>query len=196
MDLIANKKESNSLGKKDEKGQILNPPYEIEKCGQIVAFPGKRLLTYDDVINRVDAYFDIGIYIINMYEKDSAETLIQSIETQTLEGIPEIIQGSGSCLKIEDKKSNIRKSFSMCLPDKETAKQIQNIFNEFLYNCNQPDVPCDHTESIFAVKDDGTKRLISTRLVKRFSKMKFGKDKDKLTDCLDDETKNNKENKK
>ncbi len=154
------------------------------------------MLTYDDVVNRVDAYFDIGMYIINMYEKDFAETLIQSIETQTLEGVPEIIQGSGSCLMIEDKKSNIRKSFAMCLPDKETAKQIQNLFYEFLYNCNQPDVPCDHTESIFAVSDDGTKRLISTRLVKRFSKMKLSKDKDKLIECPDNENKDNKENKK
>ena len=157
---VANKELSNSAARKERNSQITKPPYKIERCDQIVALPGKRLPRINDFATRVEAFFDIGMYIINMYEKNDAANLIQSIDTQQLEAVPEVIKGTATCLYIADKKSNLRKSFAMCLNDKETVINIQEVIGNFLYNCGAQKMKTECQEiSVFALNEDGSKNL-------------------------------------
>ncbi len=67
--------------------------------------------------------------MVNQFEKKDGNTLRVSISMDKILNYPSIITGSVSCIEFSDIH---KKRFSMCLPDKETAKNVLIAFSQFM----------------------------------------------------------------
>jgi hypothetical protein len=126
----------NALGMEVNQPIIESPPYKIMRCDQVVFIKGSRLHDYNDYTDRKDAFFEIGIYVINIFNSFAKDKLIDTIHNTHIMDVPMIIPGTGNCLDIFDK--NINKRFSMCLENSEIINDIQKVFFDFI-RCRKGD---------------------------------------------------------
>jgi hypothetical protein len=126
----------NSLGVKMKNAQIKKPPYKIQRCDQVVFVNGERFISYYNYSDRQETFFEIGIYVVNMFDSKNTDKLIESVEQSHLTKLPDFIEGSGTCLDIM--MSNEHKRFPICLESEEIMKQIQQVFFDFM-RCRKGD---------------------------------------------------------
>jgi hypothetical protein len=121
---------ANSLGQQLIDSQITQPPYKLKRCDQVVLVKGHRFLDYNDYGNRKPSFFQIGIYVVNIFEGDSTDNLIDSINQEGLSKLPKFIMGTGTCIDIYS--DSIGKRYPLCLENTDVMKQIQQVFEDFM----------------------------------------------------------------
>ena len=133
---------TNAAGFFSNSTRIVGTPYKITTCDQVVEIDAERITDYKDYSKKEKAFFTMSIYMVNMFGSKDSNTMKESISLDNFINTPSVLQGSVSCVDffgMHDKR------FSICLPDKETAKNVIDTFNLFL-KCrlgdnlkNQPD---------------------------------------------------------
>jgi hypothetical protein len=124
------------LGIQVNNAQIKNPPYKIERCDQVVFVSGERFTSFYNYSERHKTFFEIDIYVVNMFDSKNTEKLIESVEQSSLSKLPDFIEGTRTCLDIQ--VSNEHKRFPICLESQEIMKQIQQVFLDF-WRCRKGD---------------------------------------------------------
>lgn len=104
-------------------------PYTVTSCDQVVEFSGQIISDMNDFSKKSPAFFTISVYMVNQFEKKDGNTLTQSISIDKILTVPNIIQGSVSCINFQDVGGKL---IPMCLESKATAKNILKAFNQFM----------------------------------------------------------------
>jgi len=111
---------------------INDPPYNVTSCDQVLFIPGKRIFPENDYTKKVDAFFSMSAYMINMFESKDNNKFLESIAIRNMRTMPYILTGSKNCLIFQDTVT-VRK-ITMCLEDNQILKEIQEAFLQ-LFNC-------------------------------------------------------------
>lgn len=111
---------------------INTPPYEVQRCDQILLIHGKKL-DMNDYCEKEDSFMTLSIYMINFFEKKDVNKLIDSYWMKDITSIPTPIQGAPACVQWTTKT----KSYPFCYESKAIMKQIIDAYYFFL-NCVNP----------------------------------------------------------
>lgn len=107
---------------------ITASPYHVTACDQVIEIQAKYLTDLTDFSKKADAFFTFSLYMINQFAQRDVNTIMNSISMYKLKTTPSIITGSVSCVSFAASSNNI----TICLPDKDTANQIIEAFNQFM----------------------------------------------------------------
>jgi len=86
------------------------------------------LVDVNDFTKKSPAFFTLSVYLLNIFEKQDINTLIQSVSLNKIITLPQIIPGSVSCINF----SNGKKPVTMCLPDKNQANNVIKAFSQIM----------------------------------------------------------------
>jgi len=126
-------KSTNVAGKMKYSVRINEPPYVVTDCDQVLLVPGKDLLNLNDFTQKKEAFFTLNAYMINVFESQNSNKLINSILLSDVNIYPFVLQGSKNCLMFKDEIH--KKQISMCLEDPKILKEIKVAFNA-LFICS------------------------------------------------------------
>jgi hypothetical protein len=129
---------ANSLGQHLIDSQILEPPYKLKRCDQVVLVKGQRFIDYNDYGNRKPTFYEIGIYVVNIFEGESTDNLIDSLGQAGISKMPKFLRGTGTCLDVYSASSG--KRYPICLQNTDVMKQIRQVFEDFLKCRNGDDL--------------------------------------------------------
>jgi hypothetical protein len=129
---------ANSLGQHLIDSQILEPPYKLKRCDQVVLVKGQRFIDYNDYGNRKPTFYEIGIYVVNIFEGESTDNLIDSLDQAGISKMPKFLRGTGTCLDLYSASSG--KRYPICLQNTDVMKQIRQVFEDFLKCRNGDDL--------------------------------------------------------
>jgi hypothetical protein len=129
---------ANSLGQHLKESQIREPPFKLERCDQVVLVQGERFLSYYDYGLRKPTFFEIGIYVVNIFEGTNSDKLIDSLEQYKVTKKPQFLIGTGRCLDLYN--SSADKRYPICLESDEVMFEIQKVFEDFLRCRNGEDL--------------------------------------------------------
>lgn len=107
-------------------------PYEITRCDQVVMLTAKRISNFDDYTSRAPGFFTLSAYLVNMFESQDNNKLLESISLDHIKILPSILRGSKNCLGFQD-SVNFR-NITICLDDQPTFDAIFKAYNDFM-NC-------------------------------------------------------------
>lgn len=142
---------SNSIGHMLNDARIDSPPYKLKRCDQVVFIAGERFSNYSNYFIRDPTYFEINIYSINMYDDETPDSLIDSIDLWSNDRVPKFIMGSGNCLDVIDENAN--KRFPICT---KSIEEIQQVFLDF-YMCRKGNSIGDPLRTILKLCADSKK---------------------------------------
>jgi hypothetical protein len=122
---------TNVVGALSTSDVIINKaPYEVTKCEQVIMLKAKRIADFDDYTTRAPAFFTMSAYLINMFESQDNNKLLESINLAHIKIIPSVLEGSKTCLGFQD-GVNYR-NISLCIDDQETFDAILKSYNSFM----------------------------------------------------------------
>jgi hypothetical protein len=105
-------------------------PYEITKCDQVIMLDAKRIGNPDDFTSRAPAFYTMSAYLINMFESKDNNKLLESINLAHIKVLPNLLQGSKTCLLFQDGYSD--RNITLCLDDKLTLESIKKSYSDFM----------------------------------------------------------------
>lgn len=112
--------------------QIQSSPYNVTSCDQVLLIPAKRISEENDYTKKVDAFFTMSAYMVNLFESKDSNKLLDSVAMSHMKTMPYILQGSKNCLYFQD--SVTLRKISMCIEDANMLEEIQTAFMT-LFNC-------------------------------------------------------------
>ena len=118
---------SSATGSMKNQSRILSAPYTVTSCDQVIEVAGNTLTDLNDFAKKATKFFTLSTYLVNQFEKKDSSTLTTSIGVEKITTLPQIIQGSVSCIGFY---SNYQKII-MCLDTEENAKNLIKAFQEF-----------------------------------------------------------------
>ncbi len=122
---------TNVVGALSTADVIINKaPYEVTKCDQVVMITAKRIENFDDYTSRSPAFFTMSAYLINMFESQDNNKLLESINLDHIRIIPSVLRGSKNCLGFQD-SVNYR-NITMCMDDQATYDAISKVYENFM----------------------------------------------------------------
>jgi hypothetical protein len=129
---------------------ISKAPWRIKTCDQVIQITAQRLKDYNDYSLREPAFFTISIYMINMFSGKDNTRLVESINIENVNNVPDIIPGSKSCLDFSDVKN--KKRISLCLDDQERVDDVKEALQKIM-RCrmgdNLKELPVNTIKKIF-----------------------------------------------
>jgi len=120
--------ESSSTGSMKNASRILSAPFVVTSCDQVIEVAGKTLTDMNDYSLTAPKFFTISTYLINQFEKKDSATLTDSIGVEKITTLPQIIQGSVSCIGFY---TNSAQHIIMCLDTEAAANDIVKAFQQF-----------------------------------------------------------------
>jgi hypothetical protein len=108
--------------------RILTAPYVVTSCDQVIEIPGNTLTDMNDYSKKAPKFFTLSTYLVNQFEKKDSATLTDSIGVEKISVLPQIIEGSVSCIGFY---TNSNQRIIMCLDNEAAAKDIMKAFNQF-----------------------------------------------------------------
>lgn len=112
--------------------------------------PGKRIFPENDYTKKVDAFFTISAYMVNMFESKDSNKFLESIAMSHIKIMPYILTGSKNCLLFQD--SVTYRKITMCLEDPNLMNEIQEAYLA-LFNCR-------NGGNIVAKKEENVEKLM------------------------------------
>jgi hypothetical protein len=107
--------------------RILSPPYTITSCDQVIELSANTLTDLTDYSKKAEKFFTLSTYLINQFDKKDSSTLTDSIGVEKITSLPQIIEGSVSCVSFYSSAKKI----IMCLNSVEDANNIIKAFQQF-----------------------------------------------------------------
>jgi hypothetical protein len=120
--------ESNVVGKSRPNAQIED--FNITDCDQVALINADKIKDFNDYLTREPAFFTINAYFINMFQTKDAAKLIDSINLNHINTIPNILYGTKNCLMFRDDITY--RNVTMCLKDQAAVDQIESLFQRLL----------------------------------------------------------------
>jgi hypothetical protein len=129
---------------------ISKAPWRMKTCDQVIQISAQRLKDMNDYSVREPAFFTLSIYMINMFSGKDNTRLVDSINIENVANVPDIIQGSKTCLDFIDTKNS--KRVTMCLEDQDRLDDIKEVFQKIM-RCrmgdNLKELPINTIKKIF-----------------------------------------------
>jgi hypothetical protein len=107
--------------------RILSAPFKVTSCDQVIEVSGKTLTDMNDYSKKEAKFYTLSTYLINQFDKKDSNTLTNSIGVEKINVLPQIIEGSVSCIGFHTPSQRIL----MCLDTAEDATNIIKAFQEF-----------------------------------------------------------------
>jgi len=102
--------------------QLKTSPYNVTRCDQVVMFDAQTLVEKDDYSTRKDAFFTINAYMVNMFESQDSNKLLESINISHIKEVPGELLGAINCYLFTDTING--RSIEMCF---KTRRELDDI---------------------------------------------------------------------
>ena len=93
-------------------------------------FEAEKIKNFDDYKEKEPAFFTMSAYLINMFEGQDANKLVESINISHIKVVPQVMQGAKNCLLFQD-NFTFRK-ITVCLKSEASVMQIEKAFQNFM----------------------------------------------------------------
>lgn len=126
--VLPGKPGSDVVGDKNLKSRIDVNPYTVSTCDQIVEFAGK---TIDDMTNyaaQTPRFFTLNMYSIVQFKSKDVNTFERLLNVAALTNVPDIIQGSISCIMFQTYDREIK----ICMPTLAEANLVLEAYKQFM----------------------------------------------------------------
>jgi len=129
----------------------LTAPFKVKSCDQVIEIEGAKTLTdMNDFSIKEDRFFTMSVYMINEFTKKDSNTLLKSFAFEKNEYMPDLIEGSVSCVRfISDFKTII-----VCPDNEEKANALILAFKDFL--------KCRRGEGLTELSDGAIQRILKS----------------------------------
>jgi hypothetical protein len=126
--VLIGKPGSDVVGAKNLQSRIDVNPYTVSRCDQIVEFAAK---TIDDMTNyaaQTPRFFTMNMYSVVQFKSKDVNTFERLLNVAALTNVPNIIQGSISCIlfKTYDREINV------CMPTLAEADLVLDAYKQFM----------------------------------------------------------------
>jgi len=124
----AGKPGSDVVGSANMKSRIEANPYTVTTCDQIIQFEAKTIDDMNNFAGQSPRYFTLNMYsIVQLKTKDIA-SFEKLLNVAALTNVPEIIQGSVSCLKF----MTFDREVVICMPTAAEANMVLDAYKSFM----------------------------------------------------------------
>merc|ERR1711957_1085024 len=121
--------ESSATGSMKNESRVLSTPFVVTSCDQVIEIAGNTLLDMNDYSKKAPKFFTLSTYLVNQFEKKDSATLTDSIGVEKITTLPQIIQGSVSCIGFYANSNN--QKIIMCLDTAAAAQGLITAFGQF-----------------------------------------------------------------
>lgn len=106
---------------------ISQTPYIVKRCDQVLLIPAERITDYKNYCKKESAFFTMSIYMINVFESQDSNKLLQSIPLDKITNMPTHLTGAPGCIDFQAEDNRI----SICVKTDELVDQLIEAYMAF-----------------------------------------------------------------
>lgn len=118
------------FGKEISQEKIITKlPITIKDCQEVIYINAEYIPDLKDYRIKKDAFFNINIGRISMFETKDPKSLVHSISLSNLKYMPQLLVGAKMCIEIDSQ--GITANMTICLPSISLAQNLLNAIQTY-----------------------------------------------------------------